>query len=885
MRAAHQPFDVTHLLDRALDFHRAGNLASAQLLYGQILSVRPDHFDALHLLGLARHQQGRNEEAHVLISSAYNINPSSVEALSNLGIVLHELGRDQEAVGVYDRALAINPRYVEAFNNRGVALRALDRPAGAVMSFDRAIAIRPGYVDAHFNRAGLLTDLGRFEEAVASYDQSIALRPDHFESHRGRGRALHALGKHEAALTSFTHAVALRPHDPDMRLERGAVLSGLGRHQEALSEYDKVLHKQPDRVAALVSRGAALSELDRFDEAEACFRRAIALCPNDADAHVRRGAAFVRSSRYTDALASCEQALRIRPRDVDALINCGDALQGLRRYLDAVARYDEALAAEPDDVRLLNNRGTALNELKMFSEAVASLDRAIKHAPDHAEAFYNRGNAYKGLRRFSQALEDYEKALAIGAPLPKAFSGYAECAANICDWSRTARIQLAMAPHIVDRKSIIAPLTLLSYDSTSELQLACARNYTGYLFPNAPAPLHHGLRRDHAKLRIAYLSAEFNRHAISYLTANLFERHDRSRFEIIGISFGPDDNSETRARVVAAFDAFHDVRGMCDFDVAKQLNEMEIDIAVDIKGYTRDARPGILAHRPAPIQVSYLGFPGTMGSDFIDYIMADPVVVPPAEDRFYTEKIVRLPDCYQVNDSRRAVAERTPTRREAGLPERGFVFCSFNGNYKITAPVFDVWTRILKGTAGSVLWLLRDDAIAERNLRQHAAARDVDPARLVFAERVEHSEHLARHRLADLFLDTLPYNAHAACSDALWAGLPVLTCRGRSFAGRVAASLLQAVGLPELITSSLEDYAALALWLSEDISLLGEIRKRLAENRLNHPLFDTDLTRRHIEAAYTMMWRLWLGGESPRSFQIEPFDEIEVPVARTAVER
>ena len=353
------------------------------------------------------------------------------------------------------------------------------------------------------------------------------------------------------------------------------------------------------------------------------------------------------------------------------------------------------------------------------------------------------------------------------------------------------------------------------------------------------------------------------------LIAELLERHDSARFEIIGVSCGPDDRSEMRARLVAAFDQFVDVRGKSDAEVARLLSELKVDIAVDLNGYTRDCRPGILAHRPAPIQVNYLGFPGTMGADFIDYIIADEVVLPFDQQRFYSERIVHLPDCCQPNDRRRQIADRTPARAEVGLPEHGFVFCSFNNSWKITPEVFDVWMRLLKAIDGSVFWL-REDAAVERNLRKEAAARGIDPGRLIFAPPMKRLEdHLARHRLADLFLDTLPYNAHTTASDALWVGLPVLTCMGNAFAGRVAASLLNAIGLPELVTHSIEDYEALALRLAKDPSLLEGYRNRLATNRLTHPLFDTDRFRHHIEAAYLQMWEIWQRGEQPRSFAVE----------------
>jgi protein O-GlcNAc transferase len=382
----------------------------------------------------------------------------------------------------------------------------------------------------------------------------------------------------------------------------------------------------------------------------------------------------------------------------------------------------------------------------------------------------------------------------------------------------------------------------------------------GYLVPAAPQPLWTGKARPHGKLRIAYLSADFYRHATAFLMAQLFELHDRSRFEVLGVSFGQDDRSDMRARLLAAFDRFHDVGSRSDYDVAKLLHELEVDIAVDLKGLTLDCRPGILAYRPAPVQVSYLGYPGTMGADFIDYVIADPIVLPLDQQPLWTERIVHLPDCYQVNDSKRQISTRTPTRREVDLPERGFVFCSFNNNWKITPPVFDVWMRLLRAVDGSVLWLIWDNAAAERNLRREAAARGVDPARLVFAATLKVEEHLARHRLADLFLDTLPVNAHTTASDALWAGLPLLTCCGESFSGRVAASLLAAVDLPELVTSNLADYEALALRLATDPTLLRAFRKRLEQNRSTSALFDTDRFRRHIEAAYLTMWERFARG-------------------------
>jgi len=357
---------------------------------------------------------------------------------------------------------------------------------------------------------------------------------------------------------------------------------------------------------------------------------------------------------------------------------------------------------------------------------------------------------------------------------------------------------------------------------------------------------------------------------VSYLTAELFERHDRSRFEVLGISFGPDDRSDIRARVARSFDRFCDVAAAGDREIVKLLDELGLDIIIDLSGHTEMSRPAVLAYRPAPIQASYIGFLGTMGADFIDYVIADEVVLPPDQQPFYTEAIVRLPDCFQVNDSTRAISPRFASRGEAGLPEHGFVFCCFNGNYKITAQVFDIWMRLLAAVDDSVLWLLRGNDAAVANLRREAAARGIDPARLVFADKAAPEDHLARHRLADLFLDTQPINAGATASDALWAGLPIVTRLGATFLGRVSASLLRAVGLPELVTGSAEDYEALALKLARERPLLDAIRQKLAHNRLSAPLFDTDRFRRHIESAYATMVEIRRRGEAPRSFSVDP---------------
>jgi len=896
--------DPSQLLNQAADLHRKGNLAATEALYSELLKAQPANFDALQMFGFLRYDQGRFLEALSLIGEALKTNPHSPTALMNYAVVLDALRRCEEALAYYDKALELKPDYAEALFNRGIALRNLNRPAEALVTFDnllaitpadvdvlnnrgstlrslnrstealasydRALALKPNDADVLNNRGNALQDLERSAEALASYDKAVALRPDHVEALNNRGSSLRSLNRPNEALASYDRALALKPDYAEALYNRGNALQELKRSAEALASYDRALALKPNNANVLNNRGSALQNLKRSAEALASYDKALALKPDHVEALNNRGLTLAGLGRHPEALASFEGALAIKPDHAEALYNRGNALQALKRSAEALASYDRAVALEPNYVEALNNRGLTLAGLGRYAEALANFERAVAIMPDYVEALSNRGAALFDLYRNAEALESFDKVLAIAPDHQNAFEGMAAAALANCDWPRSERIAGELPSRIMERNSAFSPFTLLGYSNDPLLQLECARRIIKGKMPAPTQPLGRGAIAHHDKLRVAYLSADFRMHPVAFLMAELFELHDRARFEILGISFGLNDHSGIRARLIRAFDQFHDVRTKNDHDVARLLNDLHVDIAVDLTGHTHGSRLGILAHRPAPIQVSYMGYPGTIGADFIDYVIVDSIVLPFDQQPYWAEKIVHLPDSYWVIDSNMHISSRLLVRGAVGLPDRAFVFCCFNNNYKITAPVFDVWMRLLRNIEGSVLWLLGADAPATVNLRHEAAARNVDPARLIFADKLPMEEHLARHRLADLFLDTLPYNAHTTASDALWAGLPLVTCRGTSFAGRVAASLLYAAGLPELVTSDLVEYEALALRLATDAELLRGFRHRLEQNRSTHPLFDTDRFRRHIESAYTTMWEIQQRGESPRSFSVEP---------------
>jgi predicted O-linked N-acetylglucosamine transferase (SPINDLY family) len=596
------------------------------------------------------------------------------------------------------------------------------------------------------------------------------------------------------------------------------------------------------------------------------FDRAQEYDPWNPEIPYQRGNARMALGQPLAALADFALALKHRPDHADTLYNSGLALQRLARYEEALAAYERVLALKPADAEALNNRGNVLQELKRLDAALASYEAALAVRPAYVEALYNRAVVLMLLIRPADAAAAYARLLEVAPDYPFARGRRLQAAMIACDWRGFVQQVAAIEAGIAAGKPVVEPFAWLAVATSAASQRRCAEIYGAQFealaLPSLLPP------RPHGRIRLGYMAGEFRQHATAFLMAELFELHDRQRFELIALDKGGDDDSAVRQRLNRAFDEIVDLRALDDAAAAKLIRARGIDILIDLNGFVGLARPGICARRPAPLQINYLGAPGTMGMPGYDYIIADRVVIPPEHEAHYSECVVCLPGSYQVNDSKRTIAAAAPTRAACGLPAQGFVFCCFNNNYKITPAVFDVWLRLLQKIDGSVLWLLEDNPDASANLRREAAARGLAAARLVFAPRLDLAQHLARHRCADLFLDTLPCNAHTTASDALWAGLPVLTCLGSTFTGRVAASLLEATGLPDLIAVDLAAYEARALALATTPALLAELRERLARNRDRCALFATAAYCRHLEAAYTMMWERHLRGEPPQAFSV-----------------
>ncbi len=689
----------------------------------------------------------------------------------------------------------------------------------AVDALQRSTQGQPWQPAAWLNLGAALRSAGRAEEALRCYDRALALAPALPEAHNNRANALVDLARFEEALASCDRALGLRPAYPDALNNRAIALCRLKRPREALASLDRALELQPQFAAVYANRAAALIDCDRPEEALADSERALRIDERQVDARNNRGLALQRLGRHAEALGSLDQLLRLHPGYAEAHLNRGNVLRELGRHEEALVSIDRALQLKPDLVGTLNDRARLLADLGRHEEAAAGFARVVEQAPDFE--------------------------LAAGHLL--------HCRLRGCDWTDYEASVARLLAAVESGALAAAPLWCLALTDSAALQLGCARTFARRQTPRGVAPMPPPAPRESAKegtVRVAYLSSDFREHAVSRLLAGIFEQHDRARFEIIGISLSAADDSDLGRRVSGAFDRWEEASRLTDSELAALIRRLEVDVLVDLNGWTRDMRPGVLARRPAPVQVSYLGYPGTSGAEYIDYLIADDFVVPQAMNRFYSERVIPLPGVFQANDDRRTAGAAVPTRAAAGLPEKAIVLGSFSRASKLTPLLFDVWCRLLRANHDTVLWLVADGDAARRNLLREAERRGVESERLLFAPRLTYGEHLARIPLADLALDTFPFNGGATTSDVLWAGVPVLTCAGEAFASRMTGSLLRALELPGLITRDLGEYARVGLELLERPQDLRELRSKLEVNLRATRAFDSSAKCRELEAVY-----------------------------------
>lgn len=644
---------------------------------------------------------------------------------------------------------------------------------------------------------------------------------------------------------------------------------GDGNIGRAVKLYRRVIDKSPGHFVAYHHLSIIEAAAANFTSAESLNRKALELRPNDPDVWLVRGNILGELGHFEQAVVAFTTALTLNPTLLNALLGLGLVSSKLNRPEAAAAAYERAIALNPGLSRAWLGLADVCKAVGQGDDALHAYDRALALEPGLAEARFGRGRLFHSAKKYQQAIVDFEAARQLQPRLPELRGICLDARLHLCDWKQFDRYSAELCTPVAKDEIQSPPYCLLSVPSSGAVVLQQTRAWAARNFPSLAGIRPDRPGRSSDRINVAYLSPDFREHPVAALAVGLFEAHDRTRFRFSGISIGPNDGSGMRKRIEGALDAFEDWQGLGDDDIAERIRSGNTDILVDMTGYTGGARTGILARRPAPIQVSYLGYPATMGVDYVDYIIADATVLPPACWPDYTEKVVSLPDSFLVADGA-AVSDRAFTRTELGLPPDGFVFCCFNNAFKIIPPIFDVWMRILAAVPDSILWLRIDNPTAIANLQAEASARGVAAERLVFAGRKpDIADHLARHKCADLFLDTLPYNAHATAIDALRADLPVLTCLGDTFPGRVGASLLNASRMPELVTNSLAEYERRAVEIGSDPARARELRRKLSESRPEAPLFDTARFARNLESAYVSMYERHRRGLAPDHFSVE----------------
>ena len=816
------------LLEKAINDFDKKNFPAARSWLLKFRSRNPNHFDSCHLLAVTFALMGEHKNAIKIYEEAINIKPNDTQMLSNFASSLNAIGEHQYALTILNKSLLIEPDNYEYLFNKGNILCELNLHTESLSYYKKSFEINPYFPPSFNNYGKALFDLMRFEESLDYFDKAINLDPSYIECLNNKGIALKELKKFDEALIYLQSALNISSNAETL-LNIGSINLAQKKYHVAIDYFDKALQLEPNFAEAWSNKGNALHELNRPNEAIVHFDKALSLKP-------------------TYAIAWC---------------NKGWVLQKLKRFDEAIAHYDTALSIKPNYVIGWSSKGWLLHELKLFDQAILHYDKALNINPDYAEAWANKGNALLELKRYDEAIMHYDKALRLNSSMESIAGDLLYTKLKICNWSDFDLELDNIYKKVVIENHDIHPLLLLAISDSNDLHKKSAELYTKLRY-QFNSNLSSNLKKvRNQKIRIGYFSSDFHNHAVGCLITELFELHNKSQFELFGFSFTPIPNDATLMRLESSFNKFIQLGNQSDSEIAQLSRDLGIDIAIDLNGFTQNLRTGIFAYRAAPIQINYLGYPGTMGANYMDYIIADKVLIPADLQHHYAEKIVYLPNSYQVNDRKRTISDRQFTRLELGLPETGFVFCCFNNSYKILPATFASWMRILKAIKGSVLWLLQDNAWVVRNLRNEAQKQGVDPNRLIFANRVPLPEHLARHRNADLFLDTFPYNAHTTASDALWSGLPLLTLVGQSFASRVAASLLSAISLQELITKTQDEYEALAIELATNNQKLQELKSKLSNNRFDFPLFDTPLFTKHLESAYIQIYERYQAGLGP----------------------
>jgi protein O-GlcNAc transferase len=917
MKSMSRDVDILSIFDQGVEAHNTGDLSAAEQLYQKTLATQPNHCEANHNIGVIFVAKNELAKALEFFKLALETSPNVsffwasyinvliklerisesktlVKALKDAGIFCEKIETISQRLDVeyrdpsakdchevdtfmaqqkFDEAIEACVKLMETYSTSGIlnfhlgkCYFELGQVDFAISCYEKVIKYLPQ--GGGFAMLGeVYSSQGDYDQAIENFKKALKLNPQDAISHFKMGNALQVTGSLEAAIVSFKKVLEIQPDFAEAYLNMGAALHWKGELEAAIDSYKQALKIKLDYAAAHYNMGNALKDKGDIDAAIASYNKALQIKPDHAEAHNNMGIILQWKGELDAAIDSYKQALKIKPDYAEAHSNMGNTLKIKGDLEAAIDSYKQALKLKPDNADAHNNMGNTLKIKGDLEAAIDSYKQALKIKPDYAEAHNNMGNTLMEKGDSDAAIDSYKQALKNDPNNANAKSQMLCQLQHMCHFCETGVLEDA-SMHLGIHTEAVPPFVGLSWGDNAEQQLARSRVWASEKFKQTPLLLSSRPQSRPARLKIGYFSADFYSHATMYLMAGLLRDHDSKQFELYAYSYGRSKTGDLRKRAERDVDHFFDVTDLADREIIDLAHSHGLDIAIDLKGYTQHTRSAVFQYRLAPIQINYLGYPGSMGASFIDYIIADPIVIPEHQRKFYSESVIYLPHTYQPNDDARKISKANTTRTDFGLPEEAFVFCCFNYNYKISPHEFDIWVRLLRKVDGSVLWLMNSNKFAERNLRKEAEQRGIEPSRLVFAGMLSHSEHLSRHKHADLFIDTFNYNAHTTASDALWSGLPVVTKRGKQFAARVAASLLTAVGLPELITETEEEYERLIFELASDTDKLSAIKVKLAGNRLKEPLFNTKRYTRNFEAGLKAAYSLYFDDDKPQDIWV-----------------
>ena len=754
---------------------KRGEVSEAQKFYKAILTAVPNNekaqaaLTALHKVQASTNTQSPPQEIINQLLNLYNSGnleavvkqasslteqyPYAFVVWNILGAAHRGLGDLNKASQSFKKVTELNPNFAEGFNNLGAVLKDQEKLDEAVEAFNKALSLKPDYADAHYNMGGALQEHGKLDEAVEAFNKALTIKPEYAEAYNNMGVTLKEQGKLEKAIASYNKALSLKPDYAQVYNNMGNALKDQGKLEEAIEAYSKALSLKPDYAEAYNNMGTALKDQGKLNEAIGAYNKALSLKYDYAEAYHNMGVTLQDQGKLEEAITSFNKALSLKPGYAEAHNNMGNAHQDQGKQNEAIEAYNNALAIKPDYAEAYNNMGIAFKKQGKQDKALEAFNKAIAIKPDYARAYNNMGATLNDHGKLEEAIEALNKAIAIKPDYEASRASKLYLQALICDWDNIAE-DVNLIPRLGTSEEDISPFALLSLEDAPDTHFTRSKIFAKAKFPQKPLPLLGIPSQMPKRLRIGYFSADFHEHATMYLMAQIFTAHDKAQYEIFAYSYGSNSHSAMQNRLINEVDTFHDISQLNNTDIIELVLREKLDVAVDLKGYTKDSKTNLFSYRLAPIQINYLGYPGTLGADFIDYIVADSIVIPEDKQQHYSEQVMYLPHTYQPNDNTRAISQKVQTREDMGLPSDGFVFCCFNNNYKISPKEFGIWMRLMTKVEGSVLWLLKSNKWAEQNLKKEAEARGISADRVIFAERVENSEHLARHRLADLFLDT-----------------------------------------------------------------------------------------------------------------------------------